>query len=81
MDRGEQLWLQRDLKVEAAEFLKVTKPKEYKQAKRDGTLEEYCQVKAEATREYVRNAVEKGVPAQQARHWAVRVCILERDED
>ena len=77
-------WLpptQDDLEAQALDFFKRCKPKEYREMKRDGSLQEVCQLVAEAAQRYAQNLTGSGMWEREAWNMAIRQEILQSESD
>ena len=69
------------LRKQVIDYEKIANPKELRRMRREGTLEDYVAIKIRATRNYARYLIGFKVPSSEAWRRAIRVHILERDED
>jgi hypothetical protein len=72
---------QQELEAKALRYLKTCKPKELKELKRNGELEQSLQLRARAAKRYALNLMESGVWETEAWNRAIRLEILESDSD
>ena len=69
------------LKVQAIKFERQAHPKDYRQMRVAGELDEYARLKAKATRSYAQTLIRQGEMPSHAWRRAIRVHIFEREED
>ena len=69
------------LVLKALKFFKECKPKEYREMKKDGSLQEVCELRAEGARRYAENLILGGMFGPAAWNMAVRLEILESESD
>lgn len=69
------------LVLKALNFYKECKPKEYREMKKDGSLQEVCQMKAKAAKRYAESLIHQGMWNREAWNMAVRQEILESESD
>ena len=69
------------LKAEAIKFERENNPKDYRQMRASGELDEYASLKAKATRSYAQGLIAQGELPSHAWRRAMRVHIFEREED
>ena len=74
-------YTQEELKRIARKYLRECCPKDYRQMRRDGELEEHLEAQANRTRRVAENFMQTGTHASQAWSWAIRTEILEREID
>jgi hypothetical protein len=72
---------QAQLEAMARDFCKENKPKAYRQMKKDGDLQEVCEMKAKAAMDYAQRLIESGEFPGPAWDRAIRLEILELETD
>ena len=65
----------------AVRFERDTREKEFRRLARRGELESYLSIKIRSTQEYAKNLIEHGEIPDRAWNRAIRVHIMEREED
>ena len=71
---------QSELAAKAEYFLKSCRPKEYREAKKSGELQEWVNLKVSSAQRYAQNLIETGESTEVAWDLAVRSRILEQAE-
>ena len=69
------------LKAQAVKYERENNPRDYRQMKADGELDEYARLKAKATRSFAETLISQGELPSHAWRRAMRVHIFEREED
>ena len=69
------------LKAVAIKYERENSPKDYRQMRADGELDEYASLKAKATRSYAETLITQGEMPSHAWRRAMRGHIFEREED
>jgi hypothetical protein len=69
------------LESKALKFVRQNDPKEYRRMKKEGELEKFCQLKAEAAKSYAESLIATGEFENQAWYRAICLEILEREKD
>lgn len=69
------------LVLQAEDFFKKCRPKEYREMKKDGSLREVCQRRARMAKDYAENLILSGEFDRAAWQRAVRLVILESESD
>jgi hypothetical protein len=72
---------QEELGAKALYYVRTCKPKSYKEMKKDGTLDHYCQLAAIAATNYANSLIDTGESEEQAWNRAIRLEILESETD
>ncbi len=72
---------QENLGAKALDFFKTCKPKEYREMKKDGSLQEVCQLAARAAQRYAQNLIGSGMWGREAWNMAIRQEILQSESD
>ena len=75
----EQVYSDREIRQEALDYVKYNKPKEYREMKKNGELEEYLNHKVEVVKHEVETNMQMGISPIEAWHTAVRQVLLERE--
>ena len=70
-----------ELRKEALDFYRTCHPKEYRELRKSGELEEVLTLKVEACKRHAAALIKNGVFENQAWFWAVKEIILEREAD
>ncbi len=72
---------QEALEAQALDFSKKCKPKEYREMKKDGSLQEVCQLAARAAQSYAERLIKNGMWEREAWNMAIRQDILQSESD
>ena len=72
---------QEQLEAKALHYLKTCKPKEYRELKKNGELQQSLTRRAQAARDYARRLILSGEFENQAWNRAIRLEILESESD
>ncbi|GEM_PF-2675358 len=72
---------QAELEAKAEYFLKTSRAKEYRAAKKSGELQEWIQIKVKAAKEMAESLIGGGVWEGEAWNRAIRSQILESESD
>ena len=69
------------LVLKALKFFKECRPKEYREMKKDGSLESECRLQAERAQRYAEALISGGEFDRVAWNMAIRLVILESESD
>ena len=69
------------LESKALKFVRQNDPKEYRRMKKEGELDKYCQLKAQAAKSYAEGLIATGEFEKQAWYRAICLEILEHETD
>ena len=69
------------LKAQAVKYERENHPRDYRQIRAEGELDEYARLKAKATHSYAQTLIRQGEMPSHAWRRAIRVHIFEREED
>ena len=72
---------QEALEAQALDYLKKCKPREYRELKKTGELQELCRLRADAARNYAESLIHQGMWEREAWPMAIRLEILESESD